>query len=65
MDQPPGRIAMHKFSVLVAIMLVAATLVPAVRSNDAASVAGQMSGDWATSAPVILAQGRCFNGRCF
>jgi hypothetical protein len=56
---------MHKFSVLVAIMLVAATLVPAVRSNDAASVAGQMSGDWATSAPVILAQGRCFNGRCF
>jgi hypothetical protein len=48
-------------------MLLAVTLAPAVRSDDAAAVAvaNQASGDKASSAPIILAQGRCFNGRCF
>jgi len=48
-------------------MLVAATLVPTVRSDDAATVAvaDQASGDRASSALIVVAQGRCFNGRCF
>jgi hypothetical protein len=59
---------MHRTSsILVVLVLVAATLVPTVRSDDAATVAvaDQASGERASSAPIVLAQGRCFNGRCF
>jgi hypothetical protein len=56
----------RKSSVLVMIMLVAATLVGTGRGDDASvTVPDQMSRDRAASAPVVLAQGRCFNGRCF
>lgn len=57
----------RKASVFVVITLVAVTLLPTVRGDDAASVATypQLSGDQATPALIILAQGRCFNGRCF
>jgi hypothetical protein len=48
------------------ITLVAATLVATGRGDDASvTIPDQMSRDRAASAPVILAQGRCFNGRCF
>jgi hypothetical protein len=51
----------------IVITLVAVTLLPTVRGDDAASVATypQLSGDQANSALIILAQGRCFNGRCY
>jgi hypothetical protein len=55
-----------KSSVLVMITLVAATLVATGRGDDASvTIPDQMSRDRAASAPVVLAQGRCFNGRCF
>jgi hypothetical protein len=52
---------------LAVIALLAATLTPAVRGHDAGAdaIADQLSGDRASSAPIVLAQGRCFNGRCF
>jgi hypothetical protein len=48
----------------VAIALVAATAGPTIRSNDGdAAVTDKAATDQA--APLIVAQGRCFNGRCF
>jgi len=58
----------RKSSVFVVIALIAATSVlSAVRGDEGAGVAAfkRSSGDRAESAPIILAQGRCFNGRCF
>jgi len=51
----------------VTTLVVATTLLPTVRGEDGASVAAfkESAGDRASSAPIILAQGRCFNGRCF
>jgi hypothetical protein len=56
----------RKSSVLVMVTLVAVTLVATGRGDDASvTIPDQMSRDRAASAPVVLAQGRCFNGRCF
>jgi hypothetical protein len=58
----------RKPSIFVVIALIVATsAVPAVRGDKGADVAAfkGSSGDHADSAPIILAQGRCFNGRCF
>jgi hypothetical protein len=51
----------------VGALVVATTVLPTVRGEDGASVAAfkDSAGDRASSAPIILAQGRCFNGRCF
>lgn len=55
------------FFLVVGALVVATTLLPTVRGEDGASVAAfkDLAGDRASSAPIILAQGRCFNGRCF
>jgi hypothetical protein len=52
---------------LVLIALIATTLTPSVRGRNAAAdaIADQVSADRAPSAPIVLAQGRCFNGKCF
>lgn len=52
---------------LAVIALVAATLAPTIGGEHAATVTipDQTIGDRAVSAPTILAQGRCFNGRCY
>ncbi len=57
----------RKSSVLVVITILAATLTPTVRGNNAATVTipDQISRDRAGNTPIVLAQGRCFNGRCF
>jgi hypothetical protein len=49
------------------IALVAATFALALPTRDAATVTmpAQMSSERPPPAPVILAQGRCYNGRCF
>jgi hypothetical protein len=55
------------FVLVVTTLIIATTLLPAVRGEDGASIAGfkELSGDRASPAPIILAQGRCFNGRCY
>jgi hypothetical protein len=55
------------FFLVVGALGVATSLLPTVRGEDGASVAAfkESAGDRASSAPIILAQGRCFNGRCF
>ena len=55
------------FFLVVGALVIATTLLPTVRGEDGASVAAfkESAGDRASSAPSILAQGRCFNGRCF
>jgi hypothetical protein len=48
----------------IAFVLV---LAPIARGPAPASaiVADQATADRASAAPLVLAQGRCFNGRCF
>jgi hypothetical protein len=53
------------------LALIALTLTPATANTDAdagrpsgATNAGR-SGSAPVGAPIIVAQGRCFNGRCF
>jgi hypothetical protein len=52
---------------LVMIVLVAATLAPTIRGHevDAAPAQNQTTRNQAGSPPLILAQGRCFNGVCY
>jgi hypothetical protein len=73
-EQPhPQEIAMNGKSSailihpMVVIAVVAAMLTPSVCGPDAAAgpSADQAGTDRAGSAPVIVAQGRCFNGKCF
>ena len=55
-------------SVFVVIALIAATsMLSTMRGDEGDGVAAfkRLSGDRADPAPIILAQGRCFNGRCF
>ena len=53
------------FRMVLMFALVAMMPIPAERGNvpDSAEVAGAVSAG--QSAPTIVAQGRCFNGRCF
>jgi hypothetical protein len=62
-----GKSSAYLIRPLVVITLVAATLNLSARGHDAAAdaIADQVSGDRAGSAPITLAQGRCFNGRCY
>jgi hypothetical protein len=57
----------RKSSVLVVITIVAATFAPTARGDNAGTVTipDQISTDRAGDVPIVLAQGRCFNGRCF
>ena len=50
---------------LAMLALTAVMLVPAVRNGDTARQPRELSADRSGPAPVIVAQGRCFNGRCF
>jgi hypothetical protein len=52
---------------LIAIALVVVALAPTMRGDNAdnATVATDASGSQSVSAPIVVAQGRCFNGRCF
>jgi len=50
----------------LAIVLVAAFILPMhTPGADISTVPGQVASQQAPAAPVVLAQGRCFNGRCF
>ena len=52
---------------LVVIASVSTASVPAIRSHDAgpASISRQERANQPASAPIIVAQGRCYNGRCY
>ena len=51
----------------VMIVLVATTFASAVNDHDIKSSAAQdqTSRTPAVAPPIVLAQGRCFNGRCY
>ncbi len=58
----------RKSSVFVVIALILATsLLPTARGDKGGNAAAvkAASGDRVGSAPIVLAQGRCFNGRCY
>jgi hypothetical protein len=62
---------MDRMSAVIAIgavLCVTAVMpAPALRGNDveAAKSFAQPSAGPSPSAPIVVAQGRCFNGRCF
>ncbi len=64
MDRKSSSFAIRHLAV---IALLAAAVVPTVRDDTAATVTmrGHVGSDRAASAPIVLAQGRCFNGHCF
>jgi uncharacterized low-complexity protein len=52
---------------LVVAASIAVASVPAVRGHDAgaATVSSQARADQSASAPIVVAQGRCYNGKCY
>lgn len=60
MEQKSAAFLMRTFVVIVSI---AATCLPAVRNQ--VPVPNQTTTDQSASAPIVVAQGRCFNGRCY
>ena len=52
---------------LVVAASIAATTVQTARNQDtgAAAISNQARADQAASVPIVVAQGRCFNGRCY
>jgi uncharacterized low-complexity protein len=50
---------------LVVAAIVAAAAVPAVRDHDAGAAATSSQARADRSAPIVVAQGRCYNGRCY
>lgn len=51
----------------VVVVAIAVASPPMVRNLDdgRASAANQPRADQPTSAPIVVAQGRCYNGRCY
>ena len=48
------------------LALIAVTLAPATRNDaDAGRSSAATNAGASDPAPIIVAQGRCFNGRCF
>jgi hypothetical protein len=49
------------------IVVIAVTVVPTALNNetDAAKSSNLANAQRPASAPIVVAQGRCFNGRCF
>jgi hypothetical protein len=52
---------------LVVAAFVTAASVPAVRDHDAGAsrISSQTRADQSVSAPIVVAQGRCYNGKCY
>jgi hypothetical protein len=64
MDLKSSALLMRSLAVVACI---AAASVPTVHDHDAgaATISNQARTDQSTSAPIVVAQGRCFNGRCY
>lgn len=56
-------IAMRRFAAVAFVVVLA----PIARGPtvDSAAVADQATGKHAGGAPIVLTQGRCFNGKCY
>jgi hypothetical protein len=52
---------------LVVVACIAAASVPTVHNHDAgaATISNHARTDQSASASIVVAQGRCFNGRCY
>ena len=52
---------------LVVLASITVASVPTVRNQDtaAATISNQARADQPASALIVVAQGRCFNGRCY
>ena len=52
---------------LIVVASVSTASVPAVRSHDAgpAPISSRAGADQSASTPIVVAQGRCYNGRCY
>jgi hypothetical protein len=52
---------------LAAAATISATSVSTVRNQEtgAATISNQARADQLVSTPIVIAQGRCFNGRCY
>jgi len=52
---------------LVVAASITATTVQTVRNQDTGvtTISNQARADQSSSAPIVVAQGRCFNGRCY
>jgi hypothetical protein len=52
---------------LVVAASVTATTVPTVRNQDTGvtTISNHATADQPAPAPIVVAQGRCFNGRCY
>ena len=59
--------SVNVLSALGALAFIAVALAPSVRGENADTprVFGSSSADPSASAPTLLAQGRCYNGRCY
>jgi hypothetical protein len=66
MDRNSSGVAIAS-TLVIAIVTATTTVVPTFRGDDSFAVTApeQMSKDRVNTAPIVLAQGRCFNGRCF
>jgi hypothetical protein len=64
MSSKPTVFAIHA---LVLLAVVAVTATPAIRDDDAGVMKFSRHSSAAStlSAPTIVAQGRCYNGRCY
>lgn len=64
MNKKPPALAIRS---LLAIVLTTAAIVGTIRGRGDGTVSrsDHASPYQAPSAPIVLAQGRCFNGRCF
>ena len=64
MDMKSSALLMRS---LVVVAVTAAASVPTVRNHDAGAttISNQARTDQSASAPIVVAQGRCFNGRCY
>jgi hypothetical protein len=68
MDSKPSNVAIRlPIRLLGALALIAVTLAPAVRSHDSDTqrLTGPANAEQTGSAPIIVAQGRCYNGHCY
>jgi hypothetical protein len=66
MDRNSSGVAIAS-TLVIAIVSATTMLAPTFRGDDpfAVTTPEQMSKDRANTTPIVLAQGRCFNGRCF
>jgi len=64
MDQKSSVLLLRS---LVVVASIATASLPTLRNHEAggATIPNQARADHPASAPTVVAQGRCYNGRCY